>query len=214
MRSPALFRAFLLIAALSPAAALAQQSAPPPMTHGGSMTPGGSMMHGGSMMTPGAMTHAHGAPAQAGSMPTEAGQGAFAAIQEIVAILEADPHTDWTKVDIDALRQHLVDMNAVTLEAKVANSPVEGGERFDVTGDGAVSDSIRRMLIAHAATMNGVDGWTFEAQPIEGGTSLTVHAPPKDAAKLKGLGFFGVLTLGMHHQMHHLMLARGQNPHD
>ena len=27
------------------------------------------------------------------------------------------------------------------------------------------------------------------------------------------LGFFGVLTLGMHHQMHHLMLARGMNPH-
>ena len=145
-------------------------------------------------------------------MPTEAGQAAFGAIQEIVAILDADPNTDWSKVDIDALRQHLVDMNAVTLEAKVASAPVEGGERFDVTGDGAVSDSIRRMLLAHAATMNGVDGWTFEAQKIEGGASLTVHAPPKDAAKLRGLGFFGVLTLGMHHQMHHLMLARGKSP--
>ena len=55
-------------------------------------------------------------------------------------------------------------------------------------------------------------GWTFEAQKIEGGASLTVHAPPKDAAKLRGLGFFGVLTLGMHHQMHHLMLARGKSP--
>ncbi len=172
------------------------------------------MTHGGAMMAPGAMTHVHGATARGGSMPTEAGQGAFAAIQEIVAILEADPNTDWSKVDIDALRQHLVDMNAVTLEAKVATAPVEGGERFDVTGAGPVSDSIRRMLIAHAATMNGVDGWTFTAQPIEGGASLTVHAPPKDAAKLKGLGFFGVMTLGMHHQMHHLMLARGQNPHE
>ena len=193
MRSPALLPALVLIATLSPAAALAQESAPAPMTHGG------AMMHG-------SMT-AHGAPARAGSVPTEAGQGAFAAIQEIVQILEADPNTDWSRVDIDALRQHLVDMNAVTLEAKVTNAPVEGGERFDVTGDGAVRNSIRRMLIAHAATMNGVDGWTFTAQPIEDGASLTVHAPPKDAAKLKGLGFFGVMTLGMHHQMHHLMLA-------
>ena len=53
-----------------------------------------------------------------GARPTEAGQGAFAAIQEIVAILEADPDTDWSKVDIDALRQHLVDMNAVTLRRR------------------------------------------------------------------------------------------------
>jgi len=41
-----------------------------------------------------------------------------------------------------------------------------------------------------------------------------VRAPPKDAAKLKGLGSFGLMTLGMHHQIHHLMIARGQNPHE
>ncbi len=69
------------------------------------------------------------------------------------------------------------------------------------------------MVLAHAATMNGVDGWTFEAASIEGGASLDVRAPPKDVDKLKGLGFFGVLTLGMHHQMHHLMIARGLSPH-
>ena len=127
MRSLTLIRALALTAALSSAVALAQESAPPPT--------GGMMMHGAAMTPSGDMTH--GTPARAGSMPTEAGQGAFAAIQEIVAILEADPNTDWSKVDIDALRQHLVDMNAVTLEAKVANAPVEGGLRFDVTGDGA-----------------------------------------------------------------------------
>lgn len=31
---------------------------------------------------------------------TEPGQGAFATIQEIAAILEADPSTDWSKVDL------------------------------------------------------------------------------------------------------------------
>jgi hypothetical protein len=40
-----------------------------------------------------------------------------------------------------------------------------------------------------------------------------VLPPDKDAAKLRGLGFFGVLALGMHHQAHHLMIARGQSPH-
>lgn len=81
------------------------------------------------------------------------------------------------------------------------------------TGDERVRASIRRMFLAHAATMNGVDGWTFEAAEIDGGASLTVRPPPKEAAKLPALGFFGVLTLGMHHQMHHLMIARGENPH-
>jgi hypothetical protein len=31
--------------------------------------------------------------------------------------------------------------------------------------------------------------------------------------KLRGLGLFGVLTVGMHHQEHHLMIARGDSPH-
>ena len=99
-------------------------------------------------------------------------------------------------------------MNAVALEAWVASAPVDGGMRF-----GPVQESIRRMVMAHAATMNGVDGRTFDAAPIDGGASLLVHAPRKGVAKLKGLGFFGVLTLGMHHEMHHRMIARGQNPH-
>ena len=61
--------------------------------------------------------------------------------------------------------------------------------------------------------MNGVDGWTFEAREIDGGASLLVHAPQRDANKLRGFGFFGVLTIGMHHQMHHVMIARGEKPH-
>jgi len=84
---------------------------------------------------------------------------------------------------------------------------------FDVTGEGPVRDSTRRMMAAHPATMNGVDGWKFEVAEIEGRASLAVRAPAKDADKLRGLGFLGVLTLGMHHQIHHLMIARGVNPH-
>ena len=145
--------------------------------------------------------------------PTEPGQSAFAAIQEIVGILTADPNTDWSAVNIDALRQHLVDMNNVVLAASVKDVPVEGGMRFDVTGEGPVRDSVRRTVAAHAATMNGVDGWAFEAAQIDGGASLTMRPPAKDADKLRGLGFFGVLKLGMHHQAHHLMIARGQSPH-
>lgn len=145
--------------------------------------------------------------------PTQPGQGAFAAIQEIVELLEADPETNWSKVNVDGLRQHLVDMNNVTLAANVKNEPLDGGIRYSVTGVGPVKDSIRRMVTAHAATMDGVDGWAFKASEIEDGAALTVLVPPKDADKLRGLGFFGVVTRGMHHQDHHLMIARGDNPH-
>ena len=104
-------------------------------------------------------------------------------------------------------------MNNVTLAANVKNEPLDGGIRYSVTGVGPVKDSIRRMVTAHAATMDGVDGWAFKASEIEDGAALTVLVPPKDADKLRGLGFFGVVTRGMHHQDHHLMIARGDNPH-
>ena len=141
---------------------------------------------GDPMTMRGPMTHAPMTPGSLGSAPpAEAGQSAFATIQEIVGILETDPATDWSKVDVDAPASALVDMNAVTLEARVANASVDGGMRFEVTGDGPVQDSIRRMVVAHAATMSGVDGWTFETAPIAGGASLTVRrTPPSSRARI------------------------------
>jgi hypothetical protein len=209
-----MIRVFALIACLVPAAAFAQSNSEPRA----GMEAGHHMMHGQHihMMSPGPrMQHEQMMQGQqlAGAVATQPGQGAFAAIQEIVEILVADPKTDWSKVNIDGLRQHLIDMNNVTLAASIKNEPIDGGLRFNVTGEGPVRDSIRRMTAAHAATMNGVDGWKFEAAEIEGGASLVVHAPAKDVDKLRGLGFLGVLTLGMHHQEHHLMIARGENPH-
>ena len=150
----------------------------------------------------------------AAKQPTEAGQSDFAAIAEIVALLEADPKTDWSKVDIEALRQHLIDMNNVTLLADVKAIDQGNAAEFQVTGTGLVTASIRRMVMAHAMTMNGVDGWTYAAKEIDGGASVTVTPPDaKSKAKLKGLGFIGVMASGMHHQQHHWMIAKGQNPH-
>lgn len=194
-----MFRLLLLAVFLLPACAVAQTH-----THGQSQSPGmpapvdHGKMHGGN----------------ASSVPKQPGQDAFAAIQEVVEILEADPKTDWAKVDIDALRQHLVDMSNVTLLASARGEPINDGMRFVVTGNGdAVVASIRRMIAAHAATMDGNGGWRFMASQVDGGAILEVRVPPADMAKLKGLGFIGVMTRGMHHQEHHLMIARGQHPH-
>jgi hypothetical protein len=147
-------------------------------------------------------------------MPKETGQAAFAAIQEIVAMLDADPATNWAKVDIEDLRQHLIDMNNVTLGAIVEVAELEGGIRFSVSGDGLVRESVWRVVMAHAATMNGVDGWKFAAETSDSGATLTVSPPDQASmAKLRALGFIGVMTLGMHHQQHHWMLATGMDPH-
>ncbi|MDH5798016.1 MAG: hypothetical protein OEZ19_05580, partial [Paracoccaceae bacterium] len=64
--------------------------------------------------------------------PSEAGQSAFAAIQEVVGLLLADPDTDWSKVDLERLRQHLIDMDNVTLRARVNSEDIDGGAVFIV----------------------------------------------------------------------------------
>lgn len=158
------------------------------------------------------------APAALAGAPQQTGDAAFGAIQEIVALLEADPKTDWSKVNIEALRQHLIDMNNVTLRATVKLVDNSNSVTFQVSGqasdDGSVRDSVRRMITAHAATMNGVDGWRLVAEQTATGANLTVT--PADAGsimKLRALGFIGVMTRGMHHPHHHLMIALGMSPH-
>jgi hypothetical protein len=147
-----------------------------------------------------------------GAQPAEPGQAAFAAIAEIVAILIADPETDWSQVDIEALRRHLIDMDNLTLRARVEAREIEDGAVFDVTSDRPdVVASIQAMVPAHAATMNGAAGMEMEAETLPGGARLTVTGP--DPAMIRGLGLVGVMTLGMHHQAHHLAIARGLHPH-
>jgi hypothetical protein len=47
----------------------------------------------------------------------------------VLAILDADPKTDWSNVDLEALRQHLIDMNEVTLRADAGPKQIDGGQR-------------------------------------------------------------------------------------
>lgn len=151
----------------------------------------------------------------AASLPKEFGQSAFSAMSEIVYMLEVDPATDWTKVNIEALRHHLIDMHNVTLKAEVVSTPIANGMRFAVTGTPEVQASIRKMVAAHAATMDGVRGWHFQVEDIEHGAMLTTTVTePKDLVKLQALGFIGLMTVGMHHQAHHMAIAKGNAPHE
>jgi hypothetical protein len=150
----------------------------------------------------------------AGTGPTMPGQDAFGAIAEIVQILEADPATDWGKVDIERLRQHLIDMNEVVLHSVVKQTPVSGGLAMEITGSGRTEQAIRAMVVPHAAELDRMPSFTAKTETIPGGVRLTVIAKRPDDAKLvariRGLGFAGLITEGAHHQPHHLAIAKGE----
>ena len=153
-------------------------------------------------------------PSVQSAVPTLPGQDAFGAIQEVVRILEADPTTDWSKVNLERLRQHLIDMNEVTLRSEVKSDTVPGGLAMDVTGTGRTGEAIRRMVVPHAAELNKLPEWSARTEPIAGGLRLTVTAKNPDdsktVARIRGLGFIGLLTEGGHHQPHHLAMAKGE----
>ena len=145
-----------------------------------------------------------------GNQPTESGQSAFAAIHEIVTMLEADPKTDWSKVNIDALRAHLIDMDNVTIRAKIVYEPTTNGEHIHISGDGDVRDSIQRMVMMHARMSGDTPDWHMDATEAPDGVHLNVVAKtPRGLQKMKALGLIGMMADGMHHARHHMMLARG-----
>lgn len=153
-------------------------------------------------------------PATAGAQaPAQAGQDTYAAIAEVVRLLEADPATDWSRVNLEALRRHLIDMNEVTLRAVARSTPVPGGLRIEVTGEGATIGSIRRMVGAHTPMLDQMPAYRATSEDVPGGMRLTVVAEATGEgateAKIRGLGFIGLLTVGAHHARHHLALARG-----
>jgi len=148
------------------------------------------------------------------SGPTMPGQDAFGAIAEVVRILEADPATDWSKVDLERLRQHLIDMNEVVLRAAVKQAPVPGGLAMEITGTGRTEQAIEAMVVPHAAELDRMPSFAARTETIPGGVRLTVVAKKPEAAavvaRIRGLGFAGLITEGAHHQPHHLAMARGE----
>lgn len=167
-------------------------------------------MQGPSAMSGPAESHGMSAPRFGSMRPTMPGQDAFGAIQEIVQILQADPATDWSKVNIAALREHLIDMNEVTLRAKADERPLANGVEIAVTGKGRTVAAIKRMVPAHVRELAKL-GWSAKTEDLPDGVKMTVtSADPKEAVKLKALGFLGIMVQGGHHQPHHLMMARGE----
>lgn len=143
-------------------------------------------------------------------LPSEGGQSAFVAIAEIVALLEADPRTDWSKVNIAGLRTHLVDMNELTLRAEAEQVLETDRVEFSIRGEGKTLRAIQAMVPAHASELDKMARWAVSARTTDDGAVLIVTPKNKDdLEKITALGFFGLMATGAHHQPHHLAMAKG-----
>ncbi|MEE9333115.1 MAG: hypothetical protein V3U65_03390 [Granulosicoccaceae bacterium] len=155
-------------------------------------------------MSHGAMT--------AGVLPTEGGQSSFAAIIEIVALLEADPETKWADVEIDALHSHLLDMNNLILSTTARTEVLDTKTvQFNVEGAGASLEAIHRMAPAHTRFLQQSRGWDIRTDLTKNGATVQI-AVNKDLSRerLTALGFYGFMSLDSHHQAHHLRIATGK----
>jgi hypothetical protein len=149
------------------------------------------------------------------AIPTMPGQDAFGAIQEIVSILEADADTDWQQVNLMALREHLLDMNEVTLKASIAQREISNGLEMLITGTDRTQTAIQRLVPAQANQLNQLNGWQAVADRIPNGVRLTVTSSnPQQVERIQALGFIGLVVSGGHHQRHHLALAKGMSIHE
>lgn len=155
----------------------------------------------------------HGTATNSGGQPQEGGQATFAALVEIVAMLEQDTETDWDTVDIDGLRAHLLDMNHLILDTEATTSILGDGQiQFDIRGTEKSIPSIHRMAPAHSRFIEQSRGWKIEPELSDDGATLTITV--EDAAalsRLNALGFYGFMSLDSHHQAHHYQMAVGNS---
>jgi hypothetical protein len=147
---------------------------------------------------------------------SEAGNDIFGTIQEVIKTLDANPKTDWSKVDLEALRQHLIDMKHFTVDvAIISQKDIENGTEVIVKATTeAAHKALKRAMSAHPAMLNSETGWTMKAEEKDGQFTLSISTEKtSEVARLRGLGYIGVMALGQHHQVHHWMMASGANPH-
>ena len=161
--------------------------------------------------------HEHHDMASPVSPLTEPGNDAFATIQEAVVKLLADPNTDWSRVNLEALRQHLVDMHNFTINVVVTDQKeIKDGVQFTVKATTTeAAGSLERLFSAHPAILKQESGWDMQASKNKDGsfTAKVTSSKAEDVAKIRGLGYIGTVAYGTHHQLHHWQMATGVNPH-
>ncbi len=147
---------------------------------------------------------------------TESGTDMFATIQEVIQKLSADPNTNWSKVNLETLRQHLRDMFEFSYNVDVlSQQAIERGVKIRVKPVNVRAEkALDKVLSAHPMMLKMETGWAMQSTKIGGEYQIIVTtAKPSEIDKIRGLGYIGLLAIGNHHQPHHWAMAKGQNPH-
>ncbi|SMN02217.1 hypothetical protein SPONN_618 [uncultured Candidatus Thioglobus sp.] len=147
---------------------------------------------------------------------TEAGNDIFGTIQEVITNLNANLNTDWDKVNIEALKEHLLDMRDMTVNVEVINqNKLKNGSEILIRPTNKRSiQAMKRVLSAHPAQLKKETNWQMQVQK-QGDKYLliTTTDKPTEVSKIIGLGYIGLMAHGSHHQPHHWSMATGNNPH-
>ena len=154
-----------------------------------------------------------GSAMQNSSPLTMPGNEILGTIQEVVQKLEADPNTDWSKVNLEALRQHLLDMKAFTEEVSViSQKPIENGIIIQVKPETERAiGALIRLFKMHPAMLKMEKGWDMITK--QDNNQWTISVTTRDSSEveeIRALGYIGLLAEGAHHQLHHWMIATGQ----
>lgn len=165
---------------------------------------------------PGQHHAAHMRDAENQNRLSQPGNAAFGAIQEVIAVLEADPATDWSRVNLEALRQHLVDMDNVTLNVEVTSQEaISKGVRVSVRPTTtAAAQSLTRLLTAHGPQLQHERGWKLSSVKYQDGLRIDITTDDEtEVTKVRAFGYIGMLAAGAHHAVHHWAMASGHDAH-
>lgn len=156
----------------------------------------------------GVQRHHHDSPAKVASRSV--GQDAIAAIQEVVGLLLADPNTDWSRVSINRLRQHLVDLDEVMLRAVAEEREIDRGLEIRVSGPAPTLEALARVVPVHVEAMGEFRGWKMDVEKLESAVQLTLVASGVGEQEvIRAMGFFGLMASGVHRPHQLLGVARG-----
>jgi gamma-glutamylcysteine synthetase len=143
----------------------------------------------------------------------EPGNDIFGTIQEVVQKLEANPDTDWSQVNIEALRQHLLDMKAFTEEVEVlSKSKIDKGVEITILpqSERAV-EALKNLFSMHPDMIKKEKGWDMNAKQNGDIWIVTCTTDVEtEVEKIRALGYIGLLAEGAHHQLHHWIIATGK----
>lgn len=146
----------------------------------------------------------------------EAGNDIFAALQEVISALNADPKTDWSEVNLTALKEHLLDMRDMVINVELVSKKAlkNGSEILIKPTNKRARQAMKRVLSGHPAQLKQETGWNMSVTKQTDTYLLTTTTENQaEVSKIIGLGYIGLMAHGSHHQPHHWSMATGSNPH-